>query len=352
MKTFTLAEVEAAVQAIYAEAFPTSGTISGATYTDGAREVMVRLGIPTAGLERHRQRLPTPAPKGDRPLTPDEAQAELIRLFGEAGGTIRLDTSKMRARLATAVPEVPALKAETHYRCADPDCEAPERPAPKDPTDPDWVEGYVVDTEGAERLTMRCATPGCRSTATFTGPDRHKAASRLGWTMPVGGVVYCRGPHANRLATVAQAPEAAAPEVVWEGEGVRVSKHPDSPPGDYMVSYPGRIGEGGALVILARALAEAKQEAEPVIHALRQYQHRDEHRLTETVARLVGERLALSDSAWKNGAESMRERAADFVLDTSIPIPIDFWQGTKKGLVAEFAKRLAERIRALSLEGE
>lgn len=38
-----------------------------------------------------------------------------------------------RPRAATPTPEVPALKAEPHYRCADPDCEAPERPEPTAP---------------------------------------------------------------------------------------------------------------------------------------------------------------------------------------------------------------------------
>ncbi|UAW08085.1 hypothetical protein [Myxococcus phage Mx4 ts27htf-1hrm-1] len=125
-------------------------------------------------------------------------------------------------------------------------------------------------------------------------------------------------------------PETDGPVNLLERDGVRVSRHPYAQPGDFMVSYPQDMGSGRALGVLANE----------VVHL---------QGLLDINARALSQAVR---HAAELGAKEMREQAAGFVVDVSIPIDISFWQGTRKALVAEFARRLSERILTLPLLGK
>jgi len=138
------------------------------------------------------------------------------------------------------------------------------------------------------------------------------------------------------------ASQPSAPDVVWE--------HPDNPELGIRVLADGTMQDGTShpqnwrniAKDIARALAEAKRETVPVLNALRQYQHRDERCLTETLTRLVDERVTLPQKAWREAAESMRERAETLAYSAAAHCKD---QGHKEVLLA-----VGHRIADLPLE--
>lgn len=211
-------------------------------------------------------------------------------------------------------PEVPALKAVVHARRANQYA----------------MCGADYDGMHLSSAPADVTCPACPGKEVLPMTDEQARE-----TLATAGISPARSAEglAKCMAMVREAKTAAeptAPEVVWTGDGVRVLADGKwefwgQNIGIWLPATPGHEPQTDAL---ARALADAKREAR--------------------IAQVKAD--ASYSKGREDGAESMRERAADFVLDTSIPIPIDFWQGTMKGLVAEFAKRLAERIRALPLE--
>lgn len=165
-----------------------------------------------------------------------------------------------RPRAMTPPPEVPALKAESHYRCADPDCEAPEHPE-------------------------------CGHVLTGRPPGSLRATCRKA---PHGDDV----PHRWDEEPGTMSPEPTAPEVVWTGDGVRVLADGTwefwgQNIGIWLPATPGHEPQTDDL---ARALAEAKREAA--------------RRPTPTVLNLKGEERI---EAWRKGGELMRKKVKDAI---------------------------------------
>ena len=231
-----------------------------------------------------RPRAATPTPEVPPYAKQDGTRrAELTRLHE---GLDPLPTGVLASNEPTS--EVPALKAEPHYRCADPDCEAPGRP---EPTALAQLGHAFVPGDATYGWERQCAHPA------------------------KDGLRHCGYPpeaHAQ--------PEPTAPEVVWTGDGVRVLAD-----GTCQRQWADGGGKWEAnrtetVTQLARALAEAKMEAaqhrvagEAVRHAA----------LNQSWAAAGGDVIAIhaallaSDTAdaVHEAAESMRERVKEVLAE-------------------------------------
>lgn len=292
MRTYTREQVAQVVGDMLREA-NRGKTPVGINYSISVSEVLRRLDA-----------LPNPPAA---PESSPESKRPILDLYGLKGDI-------QRPRATTPVPEVPALKGEPHYRCADPDCEAPERPAE-----------YVTD-DGVN-LFLRCATPGCNKASGFQGPDRYEQSQRAGWTAPDLDVVHCPKNHTTVAAAVQPAP--TAPEVVWTGDGVRVLAD-----GTVWDKYaPLWISRECAAI--ARALAEAKRE-----------QRCDHGQPKDYCAQSFNDAV---DAAKVRGAESMRERVKSLIMAEQAkqedgPLSDD------NGHAFRLLLRLADAVGALPLE--
>ena len=230
-------------------------------------------------------------------------------------------------------------------------------PEPLD-TPPSGPGGGEHATDDGTNLHLRCATPGCEVEAVYTGLDRNTKATRAGWTMPVEGVVHCSRDHSTVSVAPAPTQEAqpSAPDAVWQWDGL----------GGWMVAPDGGLHckhyrHGGVVdcwirqtadyqpaigqvaIHLARALAEAKREAEDKSWVISEL----ERNRMESIDITTRREYKLMEKA-KKAAESMRERAAKAVGDVLAKFDAD--RDDINSLTGPRCALAAKTIRALSLE--
>lgn len=330
MRTYTREQVEQVVETMLRNV-STHETPAGAGYRTAVREVLRRLDA-----------LPNPpaAPESSPTRSIAQGIADMTRHLPILPGVVPCDVKLApRPRATTPTPEVPALKDEPHYRCADPDCEAPERPEC----------GHVLTGRppGSLRATCRKAPHG------DDVPHR--------WDEEPGTV----------------SPEPTAPEVVWEGDGVRVLAD-----GTCEEEWPAPRGwavvtDDRAMVSLARALAEARRET-GILKAAAEGQLKTTNAVERANAELAWGVAGSMQSALRrerslrqeaereqciahvkadasyakgreDGAEAMRERAKALIMAEQAkqedgPLSDD------NGHAFRLLLRLADAVSALSLE--
>lgn len=229
----------------------------------------------------------------------DEGWADCVSSIAQdLGLTLPRGEPAPRARIApTPQPEGPAPASPLKWS----DLSSTPRPAPHSTCNPD---------ECLHGVPAQCPVFG-RSATEPAAPEGTAPAACSDCDSAHGHGLGCPRGHMPSPSPVDATP--AAPEVVWEGEETRSFSDGSV---EWFDSSEGawRTTHSKAARDLARALAEAKREAGPILDNLRQHQRVDEASLSATLDRLLRERRTIPEEAARSAAEAQRKACANAVL--------------------------------------